>query len=274
MKNASLSRMSHAASAAALTLVLAAGVGLVADRPAHAQSDPPTQSAANGSDTVSLEGVVREMFRNRFILESGGNRFLVEPIGTADVFALVSGDRVTVVGRRIDTLMQATRVLRANGEVLHDSAPSLPAAMDAPPSQARAHTPLPQDATRASQSRAIADTLASLGLQPIGEAVRKRHHTEILARMADGRSVYVSFDLAGRLWEIEDADHDKERTLRQSQLSEQELFRAVRDAGFSPVAVVERKKRHAVVSARNRAGEVLELHVDLAGYIYKQVWPR
>jgi hypothetical protein len=46
-----------------------------------------------------------------------------------------------------------------------------------------------------------------------GAPVRKKHHTEILARMPDGRTVYVSLDRSDRLWEIEDAEHDRKRAV-------------------------------------------------------------
>jgi hypothetical protein len=52
------------------------------------------------------------------------------------------------------------------------------------------------------------------------------------------------------------------------------LLRLAANAGFTPEGHIERRKHHAVVPARNKAGEALELHVDKQGYIFKQVWRR
>jgi hypothetical protein len=244
-----------------LMMLQAPAVGL-------AQSPVGQATVAPAAGLETVEGTVREIFLNRFIFESGTSRYLVEPVGTAGHFPLVADERVAVSGRRTGTLLQATRITRPNGEVIHDSPPSPSTTLVAPPVAAS-----PQGQSQL-QIRPVADVLAGLDLQPLGEAVRKKHHTEILARLKDGRSVYVSFDLAGRLWEIEDADYDRDRVSQQVQMPEHELFRCATEAGFKPVGPIERKKRHAVVSAINRSGDMLELHIDFAGYIYKQVWPR
>jgi hypothetical protein len=264
-----MSRLFHMTGAAALAVGLLCGGALPGAWRVAAQSASPVETPAAVQEIVSLEGSVRETFLNRFILDAGGSRLLVEPSGRAGVFSLTTDEKVTVTGRRMGTLMQAARIVRANGEVIYDSSSAPPAALESPQATS------PPEAVRPQVTgRSIPDVLAGLGLQPLGEAVRKRHHIEILARMSDGRSVYVSFDLSGRLWEIEDADYDRDRVMQQTQLSQSELFRHATAAGFSPVAVAERKKHHAVVTARNRSGEVVELHIDFAGYIYKQVWPR
>jgi hypothetical protein len=158
--------------------------------------------------------------------------------------------------------------------VIHDSTPSPPPSVGPPQTSAAPSVPRAQVELRPTgQPRTINDTLAGLSLQPLGEAVRKRHHTEILARMTDGRSVYVSFDLSGRLWEIEDASHDRQAVPEAFMpLTDAELLQKASEAGFAPEAFVERRKHHSVIAARNTAGEPLELHLDRRGYIFKQVW--
>lgn len=54
------------------------------------------------------------------------------------------------------------------------------------------------------------------------------------------------------------------------------LEQQVRDrlvaAGYTRIGEFERKPRHFEVSARNPSGERVELHVDLAGEVYKERW--
>jgi hypothetical protein len=91
--------------------------------------------------------------------------------------------------------------------------------------------------------------------------------------MADGRSVYVSFDRSGRLWEIEDAVHDRDAAVPRNP-ARADYDRLAREAGFAPTGGFEEKRRHVEVDVLNRSGERLVLHIDRAGTIYKQVWPR
>lgn len=115
--------------------------------------------------------------------------------------------------------------------------------------------------------------LEALQLRQTGEITRKKHHQETEAVMADGRRVIVSFDLSGRLWEVEHADHDKRR-FGDGPINSGAAVEAARSAGFSNPAVREVKRNHTTVSAMTRNGEPVELQVDRSGTIYKQVWVR
>jgi hypothetical protein len=115
--------------------------------------------------------------------------------------------------------------------------------------------------------------LAELAVRPASEVVRKKHHLEMDATMADGRRVIVSFDLSGRLWEVEHADHDKHR-FGDGPINPNSALESVRDAGFASTSVREVKRNHTVISAATRKNERVELHVDRSGTIYKQVWLR
>lgn len=118
------------------------------------------------------------------------------------------------------------------------------------------------------------DALRRLGLTPLGEIERKREHLEVEARAQDGRRLWVSFDLSGRLWEIEDANHSKDHVAEWRPIPAERLQQIVQQAGFSYQGLLEEKKRHVVVRARGRDGANLALHIDRNGYIYKQVWLR
>ncbi len=116
------------------------------------------------------------------------------------------------------------------------------------------------------------DTLAELKITARGNLISKKHHMEVDGTTADGRRVIVSFDPAGRLWEVEDEFHDKSRYENSRPVDPSAAIQATSRAGFTEPVAVEVKKNHTVVRARNRKGETVDLHVDRGGYIYKQVW--
>ncbi len=117
------------------------------------------------------------------------------------------------------------------------------------------------------------DVLTSLKLKPTGELVRRKHHAEVEAVTEDGRAVTVSFDRQGRIAEIEDETH--ERAERGPTAPDgQAAVEAARRAGFRDPAVQETRRRSTIVRAATMAGDKVDLHVDAAGWIYRQVWVR
>jgi hypothetical protein len=224
---------------------------------AGAQQAVPSPSPSAPATPVVVEGTLTEIFGNRFILESAGERMLVEPFDGRALLSAARGDTVRVEGERAGALITAKQVFRGTEPVL---APSLDAAPPAaaPPS---AHP----------SERGIIAVVQGLGLVPIGAPLRKKQHTEILARMPDGRTVYVSFDRSDRLWEIEDAEHDKKSVIPRG-FMRGDYDRIAREAGFTPTGAFEQKREHVELEATNRRGERLELHIDRAGTIYKQIW--
>ena len=228
--------------------------------PGHAPaSTPPAPANTLRDGSIVLEGKVVEIFGNRFILEAAGERCLVEPYGDRSVLSASVGDNVRVEGQRTGALVRAERVLRGTEAVLSAGAASaaLSAATTAP-------TVVPPGITA---------VLQELGLTPIGAPVRKKQHTEVLARLPDGRTVYVSLDRSNRLWEIEDAEHQKNNAAPPG-FTRDDYGRLAREAGFTPTGDFEQKRNHVELEVTNRRGERLELHMDLAGTIYKQVWLR
>jgi hypothetical protein len=221
---------------------------------------PPAKTVRDGP--VLLEGKVVEVFGNRFILDAAGERALVEPSGDQPVLSARVGDNVRVEGQRIGALIRAERVFRGTEPVLGPGPGAAPTALS--PS-ATPPVAVPPERT------GITAILQDLSITPIGAPVRKKHHTEILARMPDGRTVYVSLDRSDRLWEIEDAEHDKKTAVPRG-LTRDDYARLAREAGFTPTGGFEQKRHHVELGVTNRRGERLELHMDLAGTIYKQMW--
>jgi hypothetical protein len=221
---------------------------------------PPANPGRDGP--VILEGKVVEIFGNRFILDAAGERSLVEPTGNQPMLSASVGDNVRVEGQRVGALIRAERIFRGTELVLApgpDTAPTALSPTITPPAA------VPPERT------GITAILQDLSLTPIGAPVRKKHHTEILARIPDGRTVYVSLDRSDRLWEIEDAEHDKKSAVPRG-LTRDDYARLAREAGFKPNGGFEQKRNHVELEVTNRRGERLELHIDLAGTIYKQIW--
>ncbi len=115
--------------------------------------------------------------------------------------------------------------------------------------------------------------LAGLKLKPTGELVRRKHHSEVEAVTEDGRAVTVSFDRQGRIAEIEDETHERaERGATPPDGAA--AVEAARRAGFRDPVVQETRRRSTIVRAATATGDRVDLHVDAAGWIYRQVWVR
>jgi len=157
--------------------------------------------------------------------------------------------------------------------VLACAAPAAAQVLGPPPSATKTPTataPVPGVPPSADWRAALTE----LKLAPQGDVVRKKRHLEVDATTSDGRRVTVSFDLSGRVWEIEDESYEKSRSRDGSAIDPAVAVQAVARAGFAEPAATEAKKNHTVVRARTQKGEAVDLHVDRAGYIYKQVWMR
>jgi hypothetical protein len=203
---------------------------------------------------ATVEGQIAEVFGSRFIVETDRGRILVDPVELLAPIAVSAGDRVSAEGNLAERTLRARRIVRSDGSVLHAYAgPPVPARMDG--------------------RGDIEATLAALQLTPMGPPVRKKRHTELMARMSNDRTVYVSFDRFGRIAAIEDAVHDKPAVAARA-LSRDDYLDIARRAGFAPLDELEARKHHVELLSRNRAGELIELHIDRAGSIYKQVWVR
>jgi hypothetical protein len=232
-----------------------------------------------GSDGITIKGKVAELFGDKFILEDGSGRILIQtsPAGPRAI-EVKAGETVSVIGIPRDRTFDARQILRENGEVVF-AAPPLPPGMAPPPAAGLAPPPpgrgRPDDPRGYPVDRKAVDkVLQDINLTAMGEPVRHPKHVEIPARAADGKLVIVSLDRFGRLDEIEDADHDKERIPESRAIAPADVERIAREAGFTPSEPVERRKHHFEILVTNRTGETMELHVDLGGRIYKQVWVR
>lgn len=231
-----------------------------------------------GPDGVTVKGRVAETFGDKFILEDETGRILVETRPSpGQVSGIKVGETLLVTGMPRERVMRARRVTRENGDVVFTETAVTPPVSVVPPmvttgptSQMTALNPR----EGALSADMIADVLRPIGLTAMGEAVRHPKHIEIPARTADGTEWVVSLDRFGRLWEIEDANHEPHDARQSRLISIADADRALRENGFAPRGEIERKKHHFQALTTNARGEMVEVHIDRAGYIYKQAWIR
>lgn len=221
--------------------------------------------------TSTFRGKVIDDFGGKIVVETtDAGRFLVEPRGaTAGSVKVTQGETVIVTGAVQQKIIDASRITRENGEtVFFAASTAVPPPSPTPGNTAVAGWVL-SDVT-AAQTRAV---LKAQGLVQVGGAERKKRHIEIPARDAEGRNVIASLDLFGRIWEIEDADHDKKRVPIQV-TTETQVAEIIRLAGYGTARSIERRKHHFEVLTTSSSGEPLELHIDMSGRIYKRLWVR
>jgi hypothetical protein len=221
-------------------------------------------AAAQDRQAVDLRARVVEVFGDKAIVASNGERLLVEPIAPDKEFPARVGADIEIAGSRIGNVLTPSRVTLPSGVAVEreaSRAPS-PAASSAPPPDA------------APGDRSLAGQLAREGVTIVGSPYRKRYYTEVAGRTADGRMVIASFDHGGLLREIEDADHRHVHPQSPEALPQAEVERRVGGLGFTSIRLLDQRRYLFFFSAVDPRGDPMELHVDRAGNIVKRVWLR
>lgn len=226
------------------------------------------QPVPGGGST--FRGKVIDDFGGKFVIETDSGKLLVEPRGaTAGAVKVPLTETVVVTGVAQQRIIDASRIARENGEIIFFAASTAVAPPGPTPGNAAVAGWISSDVT-ATQTQIV---LKAQGLVQVGSAERKKRHIEIPARDAEGRDVIASLDLYGRIWEIEDADHDKKRVPVQL-TTEAQAADIIRLAGYGTARSIERRKHHFEVLTTSSSGEPLELHLDMSGRIYKRLWVR
>ena len=222
------------------------------------------EAAAQDRQAIDLRARVTEVFGDKAIVELGGERLLVEPIAPDKAFPAAIGADIGIAGTRVGNVLTPSRVTLPSGATVEREAPR------ASPSIApSATTP---DA--APGDRSLAGQLAREGITMVGSPYRKRYYTEVAGRTADGRMVIASFDHAGRLQEIEDAEHRHVHPQSPEALPAAEVERRLTALGFTSIRLLDQRRYLFFFSAVDSRGDPMELHVDRAGNILKKVWLR
>lgn len=252
---------------------------------ARARIDLAQVSIADAlSNTVVVRARVSDLFGDRILIEDATGRILVE-LGpsTARPATLEAGQSVEVEGRLRGRTIEARRIALAappTPGAVEPSVPDAPAARAVPPAPVPpSRSDSPADAliaqlTRPADAATIRSTLEAVGLQPAGPPVRKNKHTEIAVRDGSGRAWTASLDRFGRLEEIELDDYDDDNVPSRPRFQPADLASIVAGAGYTPRAEPTRRSEHFEIIALNGQGDLVEVHVDFAGTIYKVEWIR
>jgi hypothetical protein len=128
-----------------------------------------------------------------------------------------------------------------------------------------------------SNPREIAIVRASLegiGFTAAGAALRHEHDTEIPVRDSQGHIWTAWLDGAGKTSEIEIVDYDEDKVPEAPAFNPEDLSGMIARDGFQARGQPELRPDHFKILAVNHRSELVELHIDFAGQIYKQVWVR
>jgi F0F1-type ATP synthase membrane subunit c/vacuolar-type H+-ATPase subunit K len=264
-------RLKLTPSVLALGAALLAGAALVGAVPGFGQVTIG-EALAGG---VVVRGRVADVFGDRFLIEDPTGRVLVEAANAEKPASLESGQEVVIEGRLRGRVLEARRV------TLGTEVPAAPAATVAAPAAGQAAAPPvgPGGETLATLMRpadaaSIRAAIEGAGFSMAGSPVRHDKHTEIPVRDARGRAWVAWLDRFGRLEEVEIVDYDESRVPDQPGFAPTEVGNVVQREGFAPRGTAERHRHHFEILAANGRSELVELHVDFAGQIYKQVWVR
>ncbi len=178
--------------AVAVPLALGA-VGLSLAQPAQTPLTPVAPVAVSAlapSGATAAKGEVAEIFGNKFILQDGTGRALVETGRAGEGGALVAkGESVTVQGRFENGFLQASALTRADGktEALRPAGPP-PGGLD----WAKDKVGLGPSVDVPALTKAVTDA----GYTDIRVAGRGPRHLEVAAKGQDGkeRMLHVGFD--------------------------------------------------------------------------------
>jgi hypothetical protein len=132
-------------------------------------------------------------------------------------------------------------------------------------------------AATASSARELAIVRASLrgtGFDTAGTLVRHAQDMEIPVRDAAGHTWIAWLDNAGRAAEVEIVDYDEDKVPETPTFNPQDLPGMIAKDGFQARGEAKLRPEHFEIRAINKRQELVELHVDFAGQIYKQVWIR
>ena len=217
--------------------------------PSMPPGNPPMPPIANSLTTI--DGVVREIFGNKFIVEAAaGGRQLIEtgPRGR-DLVRVAVGDRVRVEGQARDGFVHADAVTLANGQRLTLEGPG----------PGRGPGPL-EGPDAAFNQNTVLDAVKNAGYRDARIQDVKKRHAEVVATGTDGRQ-----------WELHvEFDGNIRKTESLSVLSEPEIKTLIERAGYTYAGSMRPEKKHMVVLANNSRGERVEIDVHRDGSIKKE----
>jgi hypothetical protein len=119
---------------------------------------------------------------------------------------------------------------------------------------------------------AVADELNRVaeryGYGDVVHIEHRKKHVKGFTRDEAGNPVEIKLDRYGNVDEIE-VEYGWNRRGWTGHASEDEIRSNIERAGYSMLHLADRKKNHYEILAENGEGDVVELHVDFGGNVYK-----
>lgn len=228
----------------AAAIALTAGIAF-AQMPAPAGS-PIMNAPFLNNESVTIDGTVKEIFGNKFIIEDAAGRKLIEtgPRGQ-DIARVAVGDRVKVEGRTREGFTHAGAITLANGQRVVLGGPGFGPAGG-------------PDA--AFNQSVVLDAATKAGFRDPRIQDVKKHHAEVVATDSTGKSWELHVEFNG--------DIRKRESL--SSMSEPDIKALIEKAGYTYAGSMRPEKKHMVVLATNSRGERVEIDVHRDGSIKKE----
>ncbi len=221
------------------------------------------------SQELSIEGEVRDVFGNRFVLEDQSGRVLVET-GPArgQEYDLRQGERLTVFGEPdSDGGFDAFRIVREDGSEIEVNRP------DGSPRQGGderrdARGPATDDRRDIGDAE-LAEVLTAAGFTDVRLDERKGRHVEYDALDADGQRVEVELFFDGDVKKLEFEDDGRAALDDVGAFMPEVVLQAAAERDLVEIEQFETKGRHYEIEGFDAAGREIEIEIDFDGRIRK-----
>ncbi|WP_099867772.1 PepSY domain-containing protein [Pararhizobium haloflavum] len=222
----------------------------------------------DASGGLSIEGEVRDVFGNRFVIEDDTGRILVET-GPArgQSYDLREGERLTVFGEPDGDSFDAFRIVREDGTEIEVRRPSGPPPWAGQGESGRQAPDGPRQA-RLNEDEAAA-VLRDAGFSDVRLEERDEHHYEFDATDVDGRAVEIELMFDGSFKKVEVDSGGAAQNADFRALLPEGVQRALDERGVVDIREFDAKPRHYEVEGFDAEGREIEMDIENDGRIRK-----
>jgi hypothetical protein len=194
------------------------------------------------SDLVKVEGQVKEIFGNKYIVEGTGGRKLVETGKDGSLSAnLVVGDKVTFEGLEREGFVHAIRLRTAAGARVE---------FGPPPHRKHSDSPFKESV--------VLDAARNAGFRDPRVLDVRKHHAEVGVLDATGNSYELHIEFDGHI----------RKQFDNACMTDEAAIRTILDkAGLIYAGSMRPEKKHMVVTIKNGRGETVEVDIHRDGTI-------
>jgi hypothetical protein len=215
---------------------------------------------------MNIQGEVSDVFGNRFVLDDGTGRVLVE-MGPerGQEYDIRAGERLTVFGEPDGDGFDAFRIVREDGSEIEVRS------ADGPPPWGNAERRPASDGAPAGQEdvQQIVSMLEAAGLTDVRLDERKGRHYEFETRDADGREVDIDVFFDGQIKKIDVESDRAAPTVDLTTFLPEAIRAAVAERGIVDLREYDVKRNHAEVDGYDAEGREIEMEIAADGRILK-----